>query len=219
MKYYKIAGESSKSIAIGKIICLARSYKKHADEMKVSLTSLPVLFLKPNSAIIYSGESVIIPVQSKCIHHEVELGIIIGKDGKNIPVKKAFEYIYGYSICLDITARDIQSHAKKNGLPWCIAKGFDTFAPISEVIEKELVNDPQELEIKLLVNNQVKQRANTSQMIWSVSEIVSYVSDIMTLERGDLIMTGTPEGVDIIKKGDILQASLGSFCRLKVDVR
>jgi 2-keto-4-pentenoate hydratase/2-oxohepta-3-ene-1,7-dioic acid hydratase in catechol pathway len=219
MKFYQFAGYFSESIPIGKIICLARTYKKHADEMNASLPSSPVLFIKPNSAVIFSGQSIVIPPQSKCVHHEVELGIIIGKNGKRISEKRADDHILGYNVCLDITARDIQSEAKKNGLPWGIAKGFDTFAPISDVITKDCITDPQNLEIKLLVNNEVRQVASIKQMIWSPSEIISYISEIMTLEKGDLIMTGTPEGVDILNKGDMVQAKLGSFCTLEVDVQ
>jgi len=218
MKYYQFIGDKSDNLPIGKIICLARNYKKHAEEMNVIPSNTPVFFLKPSSSIIYSGDTIRIPKQSKSLHHEVEMGVVIGKDGKNIDINKAYDYIWGYNVCLDITARDIQSHSKRHGLPWTIAKGFDTFAPISPVIQKAAIKNPHNIDISLKVNNAIKQRSNTNKMIWTIPEIISYISDVMTLECGDLIMTGTPEGIGQIKKEDILYASLGSYCSLKVDV-
>ena len=167
----------------------------------------------------YSNSSIIIPKKSKCLHHEVELGIVIGKKCKNISKNKAFDYVLGYLLALDITARDIQDIAKKNGLPWSIAKGFDTFAPISKVVLKEKVKNPQNLDISLKVNGQLKQKSNTSFMIFSIEEIIEFISEIMTLEPGDLILTGTPEGVGEIKSGDIIEANIENINSLKVYVR
>jgi 2-keto-4-pentenoate hydratase/2-oxohepta-3-ene-1,7-dioic acid hydratase in catechol pathway len=155
---------------------------------------------------------------SKSIHHEVELAIIIGKKCKDIEEKDAHDYILGYAIALDITARDIQTELKKKGWPWGIAKGFNTFAPISEVIIKENLSNPQNIDISLKVNGKIKQKSNTKNMIFSIGEIIEYISKIMTLEAGDLIMTGTPEGVGEIKSGDILEANLGNLLSLKVNV-
>ena len=129
------------------------------------------------------------------------------------------DYVLGYLVALDITARDIQSELKKKGWPWGIAKGFDTFAPISDVVLKKDVPNPQNLDIMLKVNNEIKQSSNTNNMIFSIEEIVQYISKIMTLETGDLIMTGTPEGVGEIVTGDILEAQLGEICSLIVDVK
>jgi len=154
-----------------------------------------------------------------CLHHEVELGIIIGKKGRYIAEEKALQYVLGYLVALDITARDIQYKAKKNGLPWTIAKGFDTFAPLSDAVLKEKAPHPQKLDLILKINGVTKQNANTNQMIYSVESIISFISEIMTLERGDLILTGTPEGVGELKEGDILEARLGSLCTLTVDVK
>jgi 2-keto-4-pentenoate hydratase/2-oxohepta-3-ene-1,7-dioic acid hydratase in catechol pathway len=156
---------------------------------------------------------------SKCLHHEVELGVVIGKRCKNILQKDALDYVFGYLVALDITARDIQSEAKKRGFPWDIAKGFDTFAPISDVVLKKYIANPNNLDISLKVNETIKQSSNTSNMIYSVERIIEYISHIMTLEPGDLIMTGTPEGVSEIVVGDILEAQLDNICLLKVDVK
>lgn len=218
MPYYKFQ-DSEKHVRIGKIICLARTYAEHAREMNATVTEDPLLFLKPTSAVIYDHGTIIIPKRSQCLHHEVELGIILGKKGKNIREEKAMHYVLGYLVALDITARDIQSVSKKNGWPWAIAKGFDTFAPLSDAVTKEKVPDPQNLDLMLKINGTVKQSANTNQMIYSIERIISFISEIMTLEAGDLILTGTPEGVGEIKEGDILEAQLDSLCSLIVDVK
>ncbi len=209
----------AKHVRIGKIICLARTYKEHAREMNTTVTEDPLLFLKPSSSVIFNHETIIIPHMSQCLHHEVELGVIIGKSGKHITEEKAFQHVLGYLVALDITARDIQSIAKKNGWPWGIAKGFDTFTPLSDVVLKETVTNPQNLDLELKINGTIKQKANTNQMIYSIERIISFISKIMTLEGGDLILTGTPEGVGEIKEGDILEARLGSSCLLTVNVK
>jgi len=207
-----------KNVPIEKLVCLARTYRKHAEEMNTTVTEEPLLFLKPASSVIFDGGSIIIPKMSKCLHHEVELGVVIGKKCKNVSQKESLNYVLGYLLALDITARDIQSAAKKNGWPWSIAKGFDTFAPISKVILKEDVPNPNNLDLSLKINGEMRQQSNTSHMIHSVERIIEFISEVMTLERGDLIMTGTPEGVGDIASGDLLEAELGNICSLKVNV-
>ena len=207
-----------RDIAIGKLVCLARSYKKHAKEMKSDIPKEPVIFLKPASSVIFNAGKIKIPKMSKSIHHEVELGVVIRRKCKNISKKDAMNYVLGYLVALDITARDIQSGFKKKGWPWTIAKSFDTFAPISDVVLKEKVRNPQNLDICLKVNGKVRQNSNTRFMIFSIEEIIEFISKVMTLEPGDLILTGTPEGVSEILKGDVLEANLGNICFLKVNV-
>jgi len=219
MVCYKFENNKEKKLEVGKIICLARTYKKHADEMSTKITKKPLLFFKPPSSIIFNNESIILPKISKQVHHEVELGIVISKKGKNILKNNAIDHILGYLIGLDITARDIQSNAKKMGWPWGIAKGFDTFTPISNVILRKDIKNPNNLDISLMVNNKYMQKSNTKNMIFSVEEIIEFISDIMTLEPGDLILTGTPEGVNEIKKGDVLKANLNNKINLRVDVK
>lgn len=209
----------SKRVPIGKIICLARTYREHAREMNTTVTEDPLLFLKPTSSVIFNHETILIPHMSQCLHHEVELGVIIGKNGKHITEEKALQHVLGYLVALDITARDLQSIAKKNGWPWAIAKGFDTFTPLSDAVLKEKVPNPQNMELELKIKGVIKQKGNTNQMIYSIERIISFISDIMTLELGDLILTGTPEGVGEIKEGDVLEAKLGSICSLNVDVK
>lgn len=219
MTNYIFKDGNRKNVPIGKLVCLARTYKRHAEEMHTDVTDDPLLFLKPASSVIFNGESIIIPSMSQCLHHEVELGIVIGKKCKNVSQQDVLDYVLGYLIALDITARDIQTDAKKNGWPWSIAKGFDTFAPIGEIILKENLPDPNNVDIFLKVNGEIKQKSNTSHMVYSIERIIEFISHIMTLEPGDLIMTGTPEGVGKITKGDILEAGLSDICLLKVDVK
>ncbi len=219
MTNYIFKDNTRSNITIGKIICLARTYRKHAEEMHSNITENPLLFLKPSSSVIFNGESIIVPRMSKYLHHEVELGVVIGKKCKNVLQKDALEYVLGYLLALDITARDIQSEAKKNGWPWTIAKGFDTFAPISNLVYKKEIKDPNNLDISLKINKEIKQSSNTKYMIYSIERIIEFISEIMTLEKGDLILTGTPEGIGEISEGDILEASLGDLCSLKVDVK
>lgn len=219
MKYYTYKDGKDRDIPIGKLVCLARTYKKHAEEMKSEIPKEPFLFLKPASSVIFNGDSIISPEMSKCLHHEVELGVIIGKKCKKVSEKDALDYVLGYCLAFDITARDIQSEAKKKGWPWDIAKGFDTFAPISNVVLKEEVSNPNNLDLWLKVNGEIRQSSNTKNMIFSVEQIIEFISNVMTLEPGDLIMTGTPAGVGEIKKYDVLEGQLEGICSLKVDVK
>ena len=219
MSHYIFKNDDRRKMPIGKLVCLARTYRKHAEEMHAKVTKNPLLFLKPASSVIFDGESIIMPSMSKCLHHEVELGVVIGKKCKNISQKDALDYVIGYLLALDVTARDIQSEAKKSGWPWSIAKGFDTFAPISKVVLKEDVPNPNNLDLSLKVNGEIRQNSNTKNMIYSVERIIEFISKVMTLEPGDLIMTGTPKGVGEIVAGDILEASLEDICSLTVDVK
>jgi acylpyruvate hydrolase len=218
MTYYRFENFNTR-LPIGKIICLARTYKEHAREMNATVTEDPLLFLKPASAVIFDKGTILIPPRSKCLHHEVELGVIIGKKGTHISEKKALDHVVAYLVALDITARDIQAIAKKNGWPWAIAKGFDTFAPLSDAVLKEKVPDPQNLPLTLKINGVIRQQSNTNQMMYTLQRIISFISEIMTLKPGDLILTGTPEGVGELKAGDVLEPTLGNICSLTVDVK
>lgn len=205
-----------------KIICLAKNYSAHAIEMgvqPVDLPEFPSLFSKPPSSVIGPGEKILIPSHTQDVHHEVELAVIIGKSGKNIDRKNAFNHIFGYTICLDITARDLQSAAKKNGRPWFVAKGFDTFCPIGPVlVSSDEISDPHNLNIKLEVNGKTKQDGNTRDMLFKIDQIIEYCSSIVTLTEGDLIATGTPEGVAKFEKGDFLKASIDQIGILEIGV-
>ncbi|MDK2982765.1 MAG: hypothetical protein PWP49_1110 [Thermococcaceae archaeon] len=212
-------GDTLYEVKPTKIIGLGKNYLA-PNEPKENAPKEPIVFLKPPSSLIGPDETVIIPKKSKEVHHEVELGVIIEKRGKNIPREKAFDYILGYTVLLDITARDIISEAIKRGLPWTVAKGFDTFTPVGPRIVGKDELDPSDLEIGLKVNGKVRQLSRTSGMIFKIDEIIEYVSSIMTLEPGDIIATGTPEGVDLLKPGDVVEAWIEGIGVLKerVDV-
>jgi 2-keto-4-pentenoate hydratase/2-oxohepta-3-ene-1,7-dioic acid hydratase in catechol pathway len=187
--------------------------------MSAPVTKHPLFFLKPTSSIIFHNQSINIPDFSHDIQHEVELGIVMGKKCRQKHEKDTLDYVFGYLVALDITARDIQQEAKQHGWPWSIAKGFDTFCPISSIVLKKHISNPDNLNLSLKVNGNLRQYGNTSQLIFPVQSIISYISKIMTLEKGDLILTGTPEGVQSLKKGDCLEAELEGYCRLKVYVQ
>jgi len=185
-----------------KIICLGRNFIEHAKEQGVEVPESPLIFLKPPSAIIAEGEEVILPLQSHQVEHEAELVVVIGKQGRWIPIEEANQYIFGYTIGNDITARDLQA---KDG-QWTRAKGFDTFCPVGPWIETEL--DPSDLLITCRVNSELRQMASSSEMVFSVPQVVAYVSSIMTLKPGDLIFTGTPSGIGSILSGDEMEIEI-----------
>ncbi len=201
-----------------KIICLGRNYAEHAKELGHEVPKEPVIFLKPPSSLIGPNGAIILPRKSKRVDHEVELAVIIGKRGRRIPRERAMDYVLGYTILLDITARDLQWEAKRKGLPWTVAKGFDTFAPVGpRVVDKRELNI-DDLEIGLKVNGQLRQLGRTSEMIFKIPEIIEYVSGIMTLEPGDIIATGTPAGVGPLRHGDRVEAWIGGIGTLEEDV-
>ncbi len=199
---------ASEPIPVGKIICIGRNYAEHAKEMRSEVPTTPVFFLKPPTALVANGGSVVIPSISRDVHHEVEMTVLIGKDGKNIPKASALQYVAGYGVGLDMTLRDLQSEAKKNGLPWTLAKGFDTSAPVSQFVPAYKIPNPQAVEVALTVNGTVRQRGKTEDLIFSVQDLLSYISQFLTLERGDILFTGTPEGVAPVQPGDRLEAVL-----------
>ncbi len=213
MKTYRLIN-SDNEFPVGKILCLGRNYIEHVKEMKAEVSSKPVVFLKPSSAIIHDGENIIIPNFAKELHHEVELVIAIGSGGKNITAKNADDHILGYAVGLDMTLRDVQNEAKIKGLPWTVAKGFDTAAPISDIIEKDKISDPQTLTIMCKVNGEIRQKSSTSNMIFSIQTIIEFLSTIFTLEAGDLIFTGTPEGVGPVKPGDKIEAAIEGYIKI-----
>jgi len=209
----------SSPLSVGKILCLGRNYPAHAKEMKADTPSTPVVFLKPSTALIGSGETVIIPKFSHEVHHEVELVVVIGRRARSISAEMAMNHVAGYAVGLDMTLRDVQAEAKSKGLPWSVAKGFDTSAPVSEAVRRDAVRDPHQLDICLRVNGAVRQSSNTRHMLFRIPEVISYLSSVFTLEEGDLIFTGTPEGVARVVPGDVLKAEIESVGSLTVGVQ
>jgi len=203
---------------IGKIVCLARNYVDHIKELGNEVPSAPVLFMKPSTAVVGDGGTIRIPPYCHECHHEVELALLIGSGGKDIPEEAALDAVAGYGVALDMTARDVQNELKKKGLPWEIAKGFDTSCPLSSFVPAQLVADPQSLRLRLQINGEVRQDGTTDHMIHPVRRIVSHVSSLFTLEPGDVILTGTPAGVGPVKPGDRLTAELVGLATLSVTV-
>ncbi len=209
---------SGQHFSIGKILCIGRNYAEHIKELGNEIPEAPVIFIKPASSVIGDGELIIIPPYSNDCQHEAELALLIGRKGKDIPVEQAMEYIAGYGVGIDLTLRDIQGALKKKGLPWEIAKGFDTSCPLSVFMEASNVADPQNLQIRLTVNCEIRQDGNTSMMIHNIPAIISHMSGRFTLESGDVILTGTPAGVSRIVSGDALVAEIPKVAMLRVSV-
>ncbi len=191
-----------------KIVAIGRNYARHAEEMGSEIPGEPVIFLKPPSSLIGPDSTIILPGMSKRVEHEVELAVIIGKRAKRVSAENAMDYVYGYTVILDITARDLQAEAKRKGLPWSTAKGFDTFAPVGPRVALRDELDPGNLEIWLRVNGEMRQRGNTGEMLFKIPRLIEYISAIMTLEPGDIIATGTPSGVGPLEHGDVIEAHI-----------
>lgn len=208
----------NKSFTVGKIACVGKNYLEHAKELGDEVPDKPVVFIKPSSSVIFSGEKIVYPDFSKSLRYETELVCLIGKTGKKIPASNAFEFIAGYAVGLDMTLRDLQSEAKKKGHPWTISKCFDTSTVLGEFLPASEISNPDNLELKLWVNGELKQHDSTSNMIFSVAQIIEYLSTFFTLEEGDLIFTGTPSGVGEVKVGDKLFAEIPNVSKLETEI-
>ncbi|MEW6741558.1 MAG: fumarylacetoacetate hydrolase family protein [Planctomycetota bacterium] len=230
---YVTLRDTGERLSVRKILGVGRNYAKHVDEMaqrgmgargrggegaEVGSTAPPVLFMKPPTAIVHDGGTVLLPAGYGELHHEVELVAVIGKPGRRIPPEQALDHVLGFAVGLDMTLRDLQAEAKERGEPWMLAKGFDTSAPVSLLARKEEVGDGSGLAITLAVNGVRRQEANTSQMVHSVAALVSWASALITLEEGDLLFTGTPEGVAAVAPGDLLEARIEKVGELRVRV-
>ncbi|MFA7227814.1 MAG: fumarylacetoacetate hydrolase family protein [Melioribacteraceae bacterium] len=217
MKYVKIKNSEEK-VAIGKLVCVGRNYAAHAKELGGEVPEFPIIFLKPTSNVIYSGNSVVHPSYSDNLHHEVELVLYIGENIKNGTDEAAERAIHGYTVGLDMTLRDLQFEFKAKGDPWTLAKCFDTAAVITDVIPKEDYKLRGNENISLSVNGKVRQNSSISNMIFSPAQIVKFISSRMTLEKGDLIFTGTPEGVGRVVHGDKIEASLENVGKIQTQI-
>ncbi|WP_337872692.1 fumarylacetoacetate hydrolase family protein [Ignavibacterium sp.] len=209
---------SAKEFPIGKIICVGRNYVEHIQELGSEIPEKPVIFLKPASAVIYSGDKIKYPDFSQDMHHEVELVLLIGSTIKNADLQTAENSIAAYGVGLDMTLRDVQNELKKKGHPWTIAKCFDTSAVLSDFILKSDYKLSLNEEIYLKVNDEIKQKDSIAKMMFKPAELIQYISSLMTIEAGDLIFTGTPKGVGKVNKGDKLEAGLENIISLKCNV-
>ena len=198
-------------LQFGSLYCIGRNYSEHIREMHSEVTADPVVFLKPRSSVIRNGEAILYPPHSTEVHHEVELVLLLGELPACITPENALSAIKAFAVGLDLTARDQQTEAKRNGLPWTMAKGFKTSAPVGNLVEFNSVNtDLMNLNLSVEVNGDIRQAGNTGSMIFSVSDILCFLSKHFTLTPGDLIFTGTPQGVGPITKGDLITASAGT---------
>jgi len=191
------------------IVAIGRNYADHIAELKNVTPKEPFFFLKPTSSYIPTGHPIEIP-KGISVHYEVELGVILSRKSRDLTPANALSHIAGYALAIDFTARNLQDQVKKKGLPWSAAKGFDTFCPVSQFIPKESVEDVYALELWLAVNGVQKQRGGTNLMLWRIPELLRHVTSVMTLNEGDLLLTGTPAGVGQIKAGDRITAGLSN---------
>jgi 2-keto-4-pentenoate hydratase/2-oxohepta-3-ene-1,7-dioic acid hydratase in catechol pathway len=205
-----VDGDLACPVVPTKILCVGRNYAAHAKELGHDIPAEPLLFLKPPSALLAPGGTVVLPPESARVEHEAELAVVIGRRAKNVPKEQALSFVFGYSCACDVTARDLQ----KKDVQFTRAKGFDTFCPVGPWIETDL--DPRNARITCQVNGQPRQDGNTKSMLFDVTEIVSYTSRMMTLEPGDVLLTGTPEGVGPLVAGDSLEVAIAGVGVLKL---
>jgi acylpyruvate hydrolase len=202
-----------------KIICVGRNYAEHIQELNNERPDAPVIFMKPDTALLKPGDPFYYPEFSQDVHHEVEVVVKISKVGKFIEEKFAHTYYNEVGVGIDFTARDLQSKLKGKGLPWELAKAFNGSAPVSDFVPKSDFADLQNLSFQLDVNGQTRQQGNTSMMLYRIDYLISFVSQYFTLKTGDLLFTGTPSGVAAVKPGDRLVASLEGRTMLELDVK
>ena len=205
---------------VGRIYCVGRNYADHAREMGHDPDrEPPFFFMKPADAIVASGSTIPYPQLTKDLHHEIEMVVAIGKGGADIPVEKALDHVFGYGVGLDMTRRDIQGEAKKMGRPWEMGKAFDNSAPCTALKTVAMVGHPDKGAIWLRVNGKVAQQGDLAEMIWNVPETIAYLSKLVTLRAGDVIMSGTPAGVGPVQPGDKLEGHVDGVGDLTVTYR
>jgi 2-keto-4-pentenoate hydratase/2-oxohepta-3-ene-1,7-dioic acid hydratase in catechol pathway len=205
-------------IPVNTVFCLGRNYSEHARELGNEIPAEPIVFIKPATSVADGSGPVVLPAFSRDVHHEIELVVLTDDVPKNTLEKDAHRCIIGYGVGLDLTARDVQAAAKKNGLPWTTAKGFDGSAPVSNFIRSAGTLPPEKAELRLTVNGSVRQRCTIDAMLTPIPGIIAWLSNIFTLRRGDLIFTGTPEGVGALHAGDRITAELVDIVSFSTEV-
>jgi fumarylpyruvate hydrolase len=214
----EVAGTDAR-FPVHRIYCVGRNYAKHAREMGMDPDrEPPFFFAKPADALVPNGTPVPYPPRTANLHHEIELVVAIGTGGRDIPLDNALAHVYGYAVGNDLTRRDLQFAAREQGRPWDVAKGFDCSAPVSAIRPAAEMGHLDRGTIWLEVNGETRQRANLSEMIWSVPEIVAELSTYFELRPGDLIFTGTPEGVGAVRRGDSLVGGIDGLETLRTTI-
>ena len=208
---------------VRRVYCVGRNYVAHAQEMGFSGREPPFFFLKPADAVVPvpANESIEIdyPTLTKDLHHEIELVVAIGEGGAQIQAADAMRHVFGYAVGLDMTRRDLQADMKKQGRPWCIGKAFDQSAPVGAIVPAASAGDIPRARVALEVNGETRQQSDVSKLIWNIGEIIEHLSAAWTLAPGDLIMTGTPEGVAAVGRGDRLNGMLDGLPAIEVRIR
>jgi 2-keto-4-pentenoate hydratase/2-oxohepta-3-ene-1,7-dioic acid hydratase in catechol pathway len=202
-----------------KIICIGRNYADHISELNNERPTEPVIFMKPDTAVVLKKFPFVLPEFSKDIHHEVEILVKINRVGKYIDKKFASNYYQEIGLGIDFTARDLQSKLKEKGLPWEIAKGFDGSAVIGKFVDKSKFSSLSDINFELKKNNETAQQGNTSLMLWQIDELIAYVSQFFTLKIGDIIFTGTPKGVAAVTENDVLEGFIEGESMFKINVK
>lgn len=202
-----------------KILCIGRNYVDHIKELNNEKPDAPVIFMKPDSAILRLNQPFYYPDFTKDVHHEIEVVVKFNAHGKNIQRKFAHKYYDEIGLGVDLTARDLQSQFKAKGLPWELAKSFNGSAPVSKFFAKKEYDDIQNLDFKLEINGEIRQQGNTQQMIYPIDEIIEYVSKFITIKKGDLLFTGTPKGVGPIAIGDNIKGYLAGEKLLDFNIK
>ena len=203
---------------VSKILCMARNYAEHAKELGGVIPKEPVFFLKPPSCLLPGGGEIRMPTNIGRVDVETELAVIVGKGGADLSPSEAMKLVAGYALFFDITARDLQAQARKEGQPWSAAKGYDTFGPISATVPASRIPDPHNLPIRVQVSGVVRQDSNTKYMVFRVPETLAAISRVMSLEPGDILATGTPEGVWPLAPGDLLEGEIPGVGTLRCTV-
>ncbi len=211
----KLKFTDGSEMTVGTMYCIGQNYSAHVKEMGSVPSTAPLVFLKPASAYVADGGKVELPSFSQNVHHEVELVVVIGKECRKVSRSEALSCVAGYAVGVDFTLRDVQSRAKEKGHPWAVAKGFFSSGPISKVIPASQIAEPF-FDLQLKVNGDIKQKGTTRDMERSIEELIEYLSSVFMLLPGDVIFTGTPEGVGPVKAGDKIEASLVGLVDLSV---
>ena len=216
-----VVGQSAR-FPVHRIYCVGRNYAEHAKEMGFTGREAPFFFMKPADAVVApTGDAPVqmpYPSLTSNLHHEIELVVAIGTGGKNIKAADAFQHINGYAVGLDMTRRDLQNDMKKQGRPWCIGKAFDQSAPIGPITPVAQAGDVTQADIWVQVNGADRQRSNVAKLIWNIAETIEHLSAAWELQAGDLIYTGTPEGVAAVKPGDVMEGGVGGLTPIRVAV-
>lgn len=216
---HQFTDKSVPVLPVGKVVCVGRNYAAHAKELNNPVPTMPLLFMKPATALRPLAEPIYLPAYTNDCQYEIEVAVLIAKQLTNATSSEAAQSIAGYGLALDLTLRDIQQQLKQQGQPWERAKAFDGSCPISPFVKPELIKDPQQLEFNLQVNNVVKQQGNTHDMLWPITVLISHISQYFTLLPGDVVLTGTPTGVGALHPGDNLALSLNKRYRFKTTIQ